>query len=650
MRAIQRVRRARAALLAAALGAALSWAILAFAAALLLTALGDLATPLPPGFRRAALPLASLAAAVAIAAALWRSRHAISLPRVALLLEERTPALQFALATALEFPAAPQSAALEHVVDLVDPAGPARGFVGRAIGLPWAALTILLIALAVLPSGALERVMRAHAGDLLARPVGRARLGGRLATIVVRIDPPAYTALAAQALDDPSSVSALAASRVVVLGRGAALPSQGSPGGRLGDRALPLSVVGDTWSVALTMPAQPAILRLVDRGEERLIALDPQADAAPLVTLESPRTDTTYAQAKGRLALAAAASDDIGLVRAEFELMHTAGSGERFTTRRWTVGGVAPGLARAASIRAELLLDTLHLSPGDVLHVRAVAWDANDVSGPDTGASDTRTIRIADPRERDTLSLDLSGPARLDTTALSERMLILRAETLELRRPRLAADTFAARSLTLAGQQDDVRERVQSVASELMDIESPGVVSTSEISLLVQAASAMAEAEHELRPARVAQALPHMRRALGFLMKARDAVPRYYIRGHLPKLVVDVDRVRMRGTDPVAAAARTKRAAEPDVRRALLARLDTALALLRRGAPHAADSLTVIRVDALLQARDAAEPLGRAIDALRGGRDAMPAMRQARRRLERATDAEPMLAPWQGGR
>jgi hypothetical protein len=398
------------------------------------------------------------------------------------------------------------------------------------------------------------------------------------------------------------------------------------------------------------MPSQPAVLRLTDRGDERLIALDPQADAAPVVKLESPLTDTTYSLPRGRIALAASASDDIGLVHAEFELMHTAGSGERFTTRRWTVGGLAPGLARAASIRADLLLDTLHLSPGDVLHVRAVAWDANTISGPDTGASDTRTIRIADPRERDTLSLDLSGPAKLDTTALSERMLILRAETLELRRKRLTADTFAARSLILAGQQDDVIGRVQSVIGELMDVESPGVVSTSEISLLVQASAEMADAERELRPARISQALPHMRAALGFLMKARDAVPRYYIRGHLPKIVVDVDRVRMKGTDPVAAAARTKRALEPDARRVLLARLDKALDMLGRDAGHAADSLTVIRVEALSVARDVAEPLGRAIDALRGRRDAMPALRQARRRLERSTDAEPALPAWQGGR
>ncbi len=183
-----------------------------------------------------------------------------------------------------------------------------------------------------------------------------------------------------------------------------------------------------------------------------------------------------------------------------------------------------------------------------------------------------------------------------------------------------------------------------------MDVESPGVVSTSEISLLAQAAAEMADAERELRPARVAQALPHMRRALGFLMKARDAVPRYYIRGHLPKVVVDVERARMKGADPVDAAARTSRAKEPDARALLLARLDKAIGLLTRDAPHAADSLAVIRVTALSEARDAAEPLGRAIDALRGRNDAMPALRQARRRLERAIDAESGLPAWQGGR
>jgi hypothetical protein len=141
-----------------------------------------------------------------------------------------------------------------------------------------------------------------------------------------------------------------------------------------------------------------------------------------------------------------------------------------------------------------------------------------------------------------------------------------------------------------------------------------------------------------------------MRAALSFLMKARDAVPRYYIRGHLPKVVVDVDRARMKGTDPVDAGARTARVKEPDARAALLARLDKAIGLLERDASHGSDSLTVIRVDALTQARDAAEPLGRAIDALRGRRDAMPALRQTRRRLERATDAVSGLPAWQGGR
>ena len=409
-------------------------------------------------------------------------------------------------------------------------------------------------------------------------------------------------------------------------------------------------MAGDTWSVTLVMPNQPAVVRLVDRGEERLLTLDPQADATPVVTLESPKTDTTYRLPRGRIELAARASDDIGLAHAEFELLHTAGSGERFTTRRWTLGGASTSGARAVTLRASLALDTLHLAPGDVLHIRAVAWDENTVTGPDTGASDTRTIRIADPRGRDSLNLQVDLTVPLDTTAISQRMLVLRAETLLLRRRNFSADSFAGASRHVGALQDDVRARVQSIINDLEDEEATGVGTSAEVSLLVGAAAAMGDAESELRPARVAAALPHMRRALALLIQARGRARRLYLRGGLPKVVIDVGRVRLKGTDPASVSPRIARPASPDARQALLVRLDRALLLLARAAPRTGDSLTMIRVDALAQARDAAAPLGRAIDALRHWQDPGPALREARRRLERATVAEGALSAWQGAR
>lgn len=283
-----------------------------------------------------------------------------------------------------------------------------------------------------------------------------------------------------------------------------------------------------------------------------------------------------------------------------------------------------------------------------MLHVRVTALDLNDVSGPGVGASDTRTIRIADPRVRDTVPIVSAAVAELDTTMLSQRMLIIRAETLQVRRRRITEQTYRDRSDQLGKQQDQLRERVEAIIEELTTATDAGFTGHTESSLILgEAVVAMKLARRELGVFQVGVALPHMYRALKALERVRSS-NRLYLRGIFPKLVVDLDRVRLKGTDQPAVGAREPRQEIDDPRTALRARLDRALALLATGADGVLDSLVLIRVESLNQAPDAAAPLGRAIADLRAGRDPLTDLRTARRVLLRATETVPGVPVWRG--
>ncbi len=657
MRVIAPVRRARAALLAALAGATLAWAALLATGVILAAALGDLLLSLPIGIRRLTVPTAIVGALVAAVIVLWRGRHARSLGQVALYLEERIPELQFALVTAVDPAGAPPAErvrALEQAVGLVDRRRALRAPITRALGVPTLGLATTLLGLALLPLGTLERVMQPRVGDLLLRPPARTPLGSRLASIVVRIEPPRYTGAGPRTLDDPTSVSALVGSRIVVRGRGAAALPRGGLAAELGPgtagrgRSVHLTVAGDTWSASVLMPAAPAALRLLDRSFDRLLILEPVPDEPPTVTLTAPAHDTVYHEAKGRLTLAAEVQDDIGLDRAEIEVMHTSGSGERFRTERRVALHVALGGTRSETLRAAILLDTLALRPGDVLHIRSIAWDRNDVTGPGRGESETRTIRILDPRDRAFVNVTPAKAAAIDTSILSQRMLIIRAESLLAQKSKLGVQQFTSRSLSLGVRQGQLRGRVESIIVDLETVEGVGFVGETPSSRILRLASAaMLDAQTELSIAQVATALPHMRRALKYLEQVRDA-NRYWLRGVLTTRPIDIDRVRLTGTDRVSLASRSPRRPELDVRRALGARIDAVLGMLDRDPTAARDSLELLLVDALAQAKDAAALLDRAVGALHDRHDPRPSLVRARRLLERGPTAQGNLSPWLG--
>ena len=646
MTAIERVRRARAALLGALGASALLHAAAAFALVLGLAALLDTATPASLPIRKAVVPLAVLAAAGAAGVRLWRGRGALGLIGVALFIEEQIPGLQYALVTAVEPAGHRDAALLDRAVEQSWSSAALQSPIRRALIPPLLMGLLLLGLLAVLPRAALTRILDPRAEDALLAPGGIGAAESRLTPLVVVVTPPAYSRLPIQTLEEPLAVRALVGSAILLRGRGAALPAPESLKVETAGGAVLPAIAADTWSVSLRMPEAPQVVRLTDRGRSRLLTLEPVIDAPPTVVLHAPGRDSTYGLPRGIIAVNATGSDDIGIERIWIELLLTTGGGERFSTTTRTLATVSPGGARTAAASITIRLDTMRLGPGDVLNLRAVARDRNTVGGPGEGSSETRTIRIHDPSLANAIPIVPASVAVLDTTVLSQRMLIIRAETLLVRRRRMPADSFRVQSLRLGERQLMLYDRVQALILELETATDVGFVGETEESKLLRVAGvAMRRAEDELRKIRVAEALPEMYRALDALDKGRTS-RRLYLRGMLPRIVVDLEQVRLKGTDSASAGLRPARPPLADRRRGLLSRLDrivsgTATAAL-------ADSLTMLRAAALTGAPDAAPLLARALTAIRGGTDPAAALRAARRALDRATEPA-VLSPWRGG-
>src|SRR5262249_13953241 len=115
------------------------------------------------------------------------------------------------------------------------------------------------------------------------------------------------------------------------------------------------------------------------------------------------------------------------------------------------------------------------------------------------------------------------------------------------------------------------------------------------------------------------------------IQRAR-AAERLYLRGRPPDAVVDVAHARLAGKrDDASGATRAPRAALDTTAARRARRLDAALALPPRGGAAAADSLTLLRVDAIAQDPALAAALGAVLDSLRTGGRAAAVIAGARR-------------------
>ncbi len=684
--AVDRVRRSLAGIVWAR---ALLMGVITATAVLLLGKLVLLA-----GAPRADLPLlrvswlAAAAGTLVVGARRWRDGP-IDQARAALWVEEQE-SQAFAVVTAVE----PQRA---EVLQLLEP---------RLRGVPWSAVTtdaarraLLFPAFGVILLIGLLAILPSHDSLLLAREAARSGQGvGRptpagpatvsVGAVAVLVRPPAYSGLPPRTERDPESVSVLAGSSVTLSGS-----TRGDLGAVDGTTNLPVNRDGDAWSVTLTMPERPVVARLTSSGEDRLVLLTPVIDSTPVVTLADAVRDTVLREAAGAIALAADARDDLGLVSGGFEYIVSSGEGELFTSRSDTVGRVALGGARRASLTATLQLDRLQLGPGDIVHVRAIARDGNILSGPGVGSSETRTIRIARPGEYDSLSVEGVPPSAGDTAALSQRMLLIQTERLERDRPRIPRDSLLARAGRISSDQTRLRKRVgelvyarlgddvdgehshfpgdghdhgaegkldpadilarasaatgsgEPVALDFHGDETPVVAMNKP---LLEAYNHMWDATRALDIGEPAGAIPPMRLALAALQRARQA-ERIYLRGRPPRVVVDVSRARLQGKTQGEGSVRAPREATDPAAAARAQRLERALLRLGEGQRDAAmDSLTMLRADALSTNPPLAVALGAALQELRNGSDAAAELERARRLAAGALTSRSGLPRWGG--
>ncbi len=679
MTVLERVERARRALRTTVIAAALLHGLAAALAFLLLAATADAFIALPAGARRLVPWLAPLVAAVLIVRRIRRSGVRADTGSAALWIEARFPSLRYALVTAVDPRYAGKLPEIEHAASQVEFESAVQKAARRALTAPSIAVAALALVLLLLPAGAVARVVHAAPGDAL----GRARGGSHvnpLTTVVVHVAPPAYARLPEESFDNPASVRALVGSTLSVDG----VIGDGDVAATIGDTRAVAASAGDRWHLTLKMPATPTAVRLRAAAHERLLVLEPVADSAPSVVLTLPARDSILRTASGTIKLAASASDDYGLASGAFELIVSSGGGENFTFKSHTIGSTTFS-SRSGDLAAVLVLDSLGLQPGDMLHLRAVVRDRNDVTGPGIGTSDTRTLRIARTDEYDSVAVDPAPPAEAEKNAWSQRMLLMMAQALEQKRPKISHAALVNESRSIAVDQTRLRKRVGEIvftrlgenggeegdaadkridqpvnpdsilaaadraanavsgaALEGNEDETPLVATNRP---LLEAYNAMWSASSELEIGEPGKAIPFMKKALDALQAARSA-ERIYLRGKTRAVVVDIDRVRLQGKDKGTPQPRTPRQPADPAHDQRIARFDAALALVRTAPSAAVDSLLLLRLDLLERDAAAARALEAAANALRGGRDATNVLIRARRTLVAMPVASEALTAW----
>jgi hypothetical protein len=675
-----RVARLRTLLVAAIVLRSLSFAIAVVLALLGLLAMGDLVEPISLQMRLVARFMAFGVGSSILVWMLWRARAVWSAAAVALWLEELEPRFEYSLVTALELRDG-RGAELERTAARVDVRSQVRRRLLRAMRGSALALGFTVVLLAAMPAGTRTRIGDPRPGDSISSRFNERRPEGRLRPLAVTVIAPRYAGGRSTTVDDPSTVSALVGSTVVVEGRGSpGVTALLSTGG-----SVAIEAVNERWRARFVAPPRAALLRLRDGTAERLLAIDALVDRIPVVTLTQPTRDTVLRVPAGRIPLVADVRDDLGIATARFEAIVSSGEGESFTFRSTSLGSVANG-GRQAALRATLSLDSLALKPGDVVHVRAIAHDANDVSGPGVGTSETRTIRIARRGEYDSVAVEAAPPGIEEKSALSQRMLIMLTEALERRRPQLARPTLTDESRRIASDQARLRRLVGEVifmrlspeggsaehshadgsahdeeaelleraraageqSSEALDFaggESPVVAINKP---LLEAYNAMWEAGRELEQIQPRRALPHMRRALAAIQRARQA-ERIYLRGRPPVAVIDLAKVRLTGKDKGDPGPRLPLARLDSTTATRARRLAHAVTLADSAPSAAVDSLLVLRVDVVGDAPGLASALDALASAIRTGRDATAPLQRARRAVAGEPTVRDSLGQWSRG-
>jgi hypothetical protein len=584
---------------------------------------------------------------------LWRGRYVLSRRRVALWMEERTPSLNYALVTASDPTVVGDTSLLQAEIDRSNIDLSIRPAVLTPMIYAGVALSVMAGAFAAALTFASAR---ATAAGTLQLPQGgnKAEAPNRLLRIMGRITPPRYTHHHAVATRDPATLTGLVGSTVSVDGSG----GFNGIAATVSDSSVPVSGNDQAWHLSFPMPSKATVVALHDRGYERVVAIIPVVDQPPTVTLTQPTRDTVWRHVpSGALTFTARAEDDVGLANGHIEYTVTTGAGEIFKSRTSSTGQTQFRNSNSGVLGAALQLAQLGLTEGAMLSVRAVVTDNNTLGGPATATSDTRTFRVARSDEYDSLAVEAAPPPPEQRSLLTQRMLIVSAESLLKKRPVLAARDYVKSAGRIGADQADLRKKVYNILYEQDEAGGEGGVEGDDEELnpqlvinrdLKQAYDAMWDAERSLNIGEIDVALPFMTAAAHALDRARLA-NRLYLRGRPPRIVVNVEKVRLTGKDKGASSHPSIQRQRSDTATAqLLRELDAALTIARSDSTRFIDALIRLRAESSSIDASFSTSIEQAVDSLRAGRSATGPLARARGALlGKARNGNPAL-PWSG--
>ncbi len=651
---------------------------------------------------RATVGVPSLAASwfaavtIGLAVGVWRWRRGAAAPvhplDAALWAEQQAPTLRYALVTLAELVPASDADPLQQRLAAFtantswEPAVQTALHRRRVRVTSRLAAGVMVLTLAAYPWHT-RQIAADVAPTLAASRDTTSALPGRVVAELTLL-PPAYSARVERPLQFGQTVSALVGSLIRIDGRGpqsnaTLVVQESSDSGSGVPRSVATAPHADGWRGDIRVGSAPLALRLRDAVGERWLLVTPVIDSSPVATLVLPSADTLVFDTTAKIRVSGTIHDDIALRDTRVEYIISSGGGEQFTFKSGVLESRRGALSRDITLATTLDLGALGLKPGDLMHVRLTAHDGNTLSGPSLGASETRTIRIPRPDERDSIAVEQLPPTPVDKSVLSQRMLLMLTERLLARMPSIDRKTMLAESQRIGNDQARLRKQVSDIvfarlgdnpsgehahyagdghehtAADLAAQSTPESVlkaadaatggvggmldshgdETPVVAVnrpLLEAYNAMWDATRALQGGVPRDAIEPMRRALAAIQRARSA-ERVYLRGTPPAAVVDLEKIRLVGTDSAKFEARRALSALAPTARRLSERVLRALALVAARDSSALDSLRLVRLDALSSAPPLAAAVGEAIEAIEHSRDATEALLRARRLA---------LAPW----
>ena len=356
----------------------------------------------------------------------------------------------------------------------------------------------------------------------------------------VVVTPPAYAAQPARTLHDPVRIEALAGSRIhlVVRARASSIAIETLKG-----RDSLTSSAASAFNADLVADAdgyvalEPALGGRI--GSKRLIGLSVFPDAPPRARITVPAKDVFLRDTHEAIDVAIAADDDIGIASLRLHYTKVSGSGERFT---FVEGDVPITITRTDAktwtARTHWSLDSLGLSPGDMVVYRALVTDRRPGSVP--SESDSFIAEIVAPGG--IAAAGFAVDPEQERYAVSQQMVILKTERLQAQKPTMSAEDYANGAAEIAIEQRKVRaEFVFMMGGEIADAPNPDAAISdldeeaeaegeSDLAAgrmenrgrlaLIRAIRAMSRAATSLTVADLAPALTHERTALTQLEQA----------------------------------------------------------------------------------------------------------------------------------